>query len=644
MPDYQDLYRAAQKLGQREVRSLLARGQTPYPALLSEEIPYESRTLNQEMPRLMEIPAERIVGVRNVSRQSAFSAGFLPLLAEHTEFAAKWINLYRIHMEEGIRDPVTVYEFRNRYYVEEGNKRVSVLRYAGAGHIPAYVTRILPPDDGEKENNIYYAYLAFARASGCIDLYFSEEGRFERLFAALKKQPEEPWTQEEQKAFAAVFQRFSMVLARTDAKRLGISASDAFLAYVEIYGYDLLRTQSDDVVYGGMVGLKAEAAALNRSDGVRLSLNPTPASQAPLLNKLLPGRSSDLTVAFLCEKSPATSPWTASHESGRRILENAFAGKVRTVFYDGVVAGENDDAAMERAVEDGAEVIFAATPKLIGACVKAAVTHPSVKILNCSMNMLHPSIRTYYGRMYEAKFLVGAIAGALSESGRIGYLADYPIFGVPASINAFAYGAMLANPRAHIQLEWSCIAGQDPYEAFAKNNVTLISGRDLKDLEREDQSFGLYRQTPEGPELIALPFVRWGRMYTQIVGSILSGTWKAEESQAEQRTINYWWGLSSGMLDVLTSGILPFGTKRLMEVLREAVKDGRLNPLVPFPESYPAESEQTELTSPAPEEILTMSTLAANVSGSIPSIDALIQEAKPLVRLQGLGDKGGLSQ
>ena len=57
--------------------------------------------------------------------------------------------------------------------------------------------------------------------------------------------------------------------------------------------------------------------------------------------------------------------------------------------------------------------------------------------------MPYPGVRTYYSRIYEAKFLLGVIAGALAEDGRIGYVADGPIFGTPAAINAFALGAQL---------------------------------------------------------------------------------------------------------------------------------------------------------------------------------------------------------
>ena len=79
-----------------------------------------------------------------------------------------------------------------------------------------------------------------------------------------------------------------------------------------------------------------------------------------------------------------------------------------------------------------------------------------MKVLNCSVFTPHPYLRTYYARMYEAKFLTGLIAGCLARgTGEIGYIADYPIYGMLANINAFALGARTVNPQVKIYLEWS---------------------------------------------------------------------------------------------------------------------------------------------------------------------------------------------
>ena len=78
-----------------------------------------------------------------------------------------------------------------------------------------------------------------------------------------------------------------------------------------------------------------------------------------------------------------------------------------------------------------------------------------MRILNCSLNRPYGALRTYYGRMYEAKFLSGLIAGAMCRHDRIAYVADFPIFGSLANVNAFARGAAMTNPRAKIYLHWT---------------------------------------------------------------------------------------------------------------------------------------------------------------------------------------------
>ena len=92
----------------------------------------------------IEIPINKILGTRTSARSNAFAGNFMPLLPENTEFGAKWMKLYRAHINEGIREPIKVYEYINRYFVQEGNKRVSVLKYNGAVSVYAKVTRLIP--------------------------------------------------------------------------------------------------------------------------------------------------------------------------------------------------------------------------------------------------------------------------------------------------------------------------------------------------------------------------------------------------------------------------------------------------------------------------------------------------------------------
>ena len=159
-----EAYYAALRRGQKEYRALLAAGKEPHPAVLDQIL--DSSTSSTQVVGLVEIPSERIVGTRSAGRVSMFSASFLPLAKHTSEFALKWMNLCMAHLgEAGIRDPITCYEYLGNFYVEEGNKRVSVLRCFDAPRIPAMVTRILPERSEEPRIKAYYELLDFYKGA-----------------------------------------------------------------------------------------------------------------------------------------------------------------------------------------------------------------------------------------------------------------------------------------------------------------------------------------------------------------------------------------------------------------------------------------------------------------------------------------------
>lgn len=136
-------YRSAQRAGQRAYRANVARGQSPYLAVL-DDILTDVDIVAQEPLGLVDIPAESIVGTKTAGRHTAFASNFMPLLDDDTEFAVKWSNLCDAHLEEGIHTPIIAFEYLNKFYVQEGNKRVSVLKYYEAVKIPGTVTRLIP--------------------------------------------------------------------------------------------------------------------------------------------------------------------------------------------------------------------------------------------------------------------------------------------------------------------------------------------------------------------------------------------------------------------------------------------------------------------------------------------------------------------
>ena len=115
---------------------------------------------------IKEIPMYMIAGTKTVGRQNSFASNFMPLMDLGTEFSYKWSTLYDSAIEDGIREPIKVYEFMNKFYVEEGNKRVSVSKFIGYVSISGNVLRILPPKDGSAASRINYEYIDFYNVTG----------------------------------------------------------------------------------------------------------------------------------------------------------------------------------------------------------------------------------------------------------------------------------------------------------------------------------------------------------------------------------------------------------------------------------------------------------------------------------------------
>ena len=136
-------YQQALKQGQKTFKDRVHTGLNPYLTVLDE---FLSRDMIAGYINIgtLEIPTEYIIGTKTSGRKEAFAADFMPLLPHNTEFCRKWVALCAAHLTEGIRDPIVCFEYLGRFFVQEGNKRVSVLKSFNAVTIPARVTRIMP--------------------------------------------------------------------------------------------------------------------------------------------------------------------------------------------------------------------------------------------------------------------------------------------------------------------------------------------------------------------------------------------------------------------------------------------------------------------------------------------------------------------
>ena len=628
-------YKEALKLGQKEVRARLAKDEDPYLPALDDIIPPE-KALTGIRLGVMQIPVWFIVGTKTSGRLNAFAANFLPIIDEGTEFADKWETLYRSHISEGIRDPIKVYEYLNRYYVEEGNKRVSVLKYCGAYSVPANVTRIMPERDGSEEVQRYYEYLDFNRYSKINFIEITKRGGYRDLLRAMGKPLDEYWTIDEQRRFSGAYYYFEKAYVENGGDKLKITVGDAMLTYIRIYGYTELENAGEAEIRINLRRIWEEIALNEKDDMIELKTAPSEEKKQSVLSKVLPiSRPAKLKAAFIYDIAPEKSGWVSDHEMGRKHAQTVLGDKVDTSAY--LCEKRSVSETLEKAIADGNTLIFTISPRMLDDSLRAAVKYPDVIVMNCSLNTSHRYVRTYYTRMYEVKFILGVLAGSLTQSGRLGYVCDYPIYGQIAGINAFALGAQMANPRAKVFLEWSSVKGaKEAALSLNRQHIHIISSQDTARYTEDDRrSFGLSHIGHDKTDLLAVPVWKWGVYYEKILRSTLDKTIKSEYINTA-RALNYYWGMSAGVVDVEYAPALPLASRRYADFFRSSLISGVGKPfLTPFyiQSGEIIGSRQSELTL---EQIISMDYLVDNVVGSIPTYDELSPVGQETVDMVGI--------
>ena len=623
-------YLHAQKKAQKLTHALAARGEDTALPVLSEIVP-EINRLTQVSLGLVQIPLDQIEGTATRGRTTAFARNFLPLLDSTSEFASKWYTLYDDVIANGLRDPIIAYEYYNRFYIIEGNKRVSVMRTLDAVSIEANVTRVLPEPEDSVRYRVYQEFLRFYADCKINFIYFTSEGSYDRFYTLLDKKPGDTWTSDEITDLQSCYHRFSQAY---DGPKKPLPTGDAFLKYLNVCGYaeSVNNTPAEFRQKIGKIWPEFIVAAANKPAAL---LSQPAEKQQTLLNSMLRRAPNPLRCAFVYNHTPLVGGWTYSHELGRKALENTFGSRIETTTRENV-APQHASRVIDELAREGYHVIFTASPVLLDACIKQSVAHPETKILNCSLLASYHNVRSYYLRIYEAKYILGAIAGAMSDNDLIGYIADYPIYGVPASINAFALGAQMTNPRARVYLKWSSLQGTSPEGELSACGVHIISNRDISAPRMESREFGLYHEENGVIHNLAMPVWNWEKVYEGIARSILSGAWEEDASSHSDRALSYFMGMSTDAIDLICSKRLPPRVRRLVDLLHERIRSGAFLPFVgPIADQVGNLRVEQDVVL-TPEEIIRMDYLVQNVIGRIPKIDELSDVAKALVSMQGV--------
>ena len=581
-------YEKAKKLGEREYRRRLVKGQYPYLPSLDEMVSEIGR-----MPEISlgtaEIPMDMIVGTRTSGRKNAFAANFMPLMGIETEFAAKWSRLYDSQVEEGIRDPIKVYEFMNRFYVEEGNKRVSVMKFVGAVTIPANVIRIRPPRTDSEQSRLYYEYLDFYKVTKSFEIVFSAPGRYEKLARILEQNLQDPWPEELLEKLHAGLIAFKEIYYAKGGRKLNLTIGDALLIYLSVYSLDSLLREGSDEISRRLLRLWREYIAASQPEGIALIEKredaETVKKKSPLAKMAdLVGHYSPahpLKIAFVHERSAASSGWVYGHMLGMNHLKNAFGSLVQTMHFDNCTSEEDIRAAFDTAREEGCGMIFTTASSLMPFALRFAVENPAVKVLNCGVNQTQHALRFYYGKMYEAKFILGALAASLADDHQISYRASKKDATAIANVNAFAIGAQLTDPCCRVRLNWIGEESRSDSATpdYREKEIHVFSDIDIIRPDDESRRYGVFMIDEKGNfRRLAASIWNWGAFYELIVRKVLDGTYDSVPASQKDRALNYFLGISSGIIDVILSDDLPRPSFRLAQMLRKGIAEGRISP------------------------------------------------------------------
>ena len=662
-------YIKAQKLGERQ--HYLAGTGGSYPYLPTLEDILRGRETGGRIPLgQFEIPISMIAGTAQAERTNAFSCGFMPLLEYETEFGSKWSALYDSVQEVGVNEPIIVYEYLQKFYVVEGNKRVSVSKYNGAVSILASVTRILPKDLDSPDYRIYKEFIDFYRITGIYEIQMNQPGEFQRLLRVFDPQepesfassdltgnstklrtaepqeadapPAEPWGDDLRRDVKFLYSIFEEHYLSRNGQRLPISTGDAFLRFAEIYGADRLIGLTALELRKRIDRIWTEFRVLAEKKPVERILDPTAASKKMSFSKMISFTAAPvLHIAFIYPKDPDKSAWVYNHELGKRHLDDTFGSAITTASY--ICEPEEAEEKIGEAITGGHTMIFTTSPTFHAASMRMAVAHPEIILLNCSMNNSYKQLRTYYLRIYEAKFITGMIAGSMTGNNRVGYIADYPVYGTPASIGAFALGVKLVNPLAMVYLDWNTLKDHDPAVFFRQKEISLISDRDISAPRNADTDFGLYRNIGGEPFRLAAPLWNWNSLYESLVRSVLIGAWNNDSAANATHALNYFWGMSSGAIDVACSSKLPIGTQKLVGLVQQQMTRNDFDPFSGPVYDQNGKCRIDRGKTLTADQIVAIDWLPDNVIGRLPAVSELQPQYQEFAKWNSILPQDGSS-
>jgi len=266
----------------------------------------------------------------------------------------------------------------------------------------------------------------------------------------------------------------------------------------------------------------------------------------------------EINPGFIYIGPPGDGGWTYMQEKGRLEMVSNFPG-LKSYFIESVPEGPESVPAMERLIRSNkSKLVFACSFGYMDYVLEVAEKNPDVTFIHISGYKRAENVGTMFGRMYQPRYLSGLVAGKMSKSGKIGYVAAYPLPEVIRMINAFTIGVRETNPNATVSVVW-LYSWFDPGKEKEAAKALIDSGCDLLAMHADTgavaqacEEAGVYvigynnDMISFAPAMhLTAPIWDWGRMFSLTVDQVNQGIWKSDA---------IWWGLNEGAVD-----LSPFG-------------------------------------------------------------------------------------
>ncbi len=328
----------------------------------------------------------------------------------------------------------------------------------------------------------------------------------------------------------------------------------------------------------------------------------------------------DMVVGFIYPGPIGDGGYTFSHDQGRLFLEEKLG--IKTIYKESVPETQAVEQEVRNMVDQGAKVIIGTSFGYMDFMEKMAKEFPDVKFLHCSGNKTAENMSNYFGRMYEARYLSGIVAGMKTKTNSIGYVAAYSIPEVIRGINAFTLGVQSVNPDATVKVVWTS-TWYDPAKEKEAAISLLDQGVDIiaqhqdttgpQQAAEERGAFSIGYNTDMSAmapkAYMTAPVWNWGPFYVSQIEKVMAGKFESE---------SYWGGMEEGVVGLapLTANA-PEGAQAAVDAAAAKILDGSLSVFAGPILNQAGEVAVEEGKTLTDEEMLNMMWFVKGVEGQI---------------------------